>query len=425
MKKINIHILFLLVLMFAGCGKENPFNPEPVDKSEGQISKSAFSLSVLDSSVITNVTNTKSRAEAEKPEISVDDFTISFYQVGISTPKLKFLYKDMPEIITLLHGEYYVVAEYGENVDMGWDKPYYRGESNNFIVKGGEITDDIGVISCKLANVKVSIDFGSVLLNRIENPNVEVKVCESANQEDSRGLIFTDKDVKQCGYFKYKEGVSLVAVFNGTMDGDPSHTVASIPNLTNGKHYKITFKIHVIDEDPGGGIRHNLNIDADLIVRDLERNIDLDEDEILIDDERPREDGNDPKPQHGPDVKAESPINLDIVNIVDKDSHVALNISSKTGLTEFKVNIISNDLKGMVPEVLDLIEPGENLELLKGLGLLPEGKTTVKNDKDVKFDVSGFMEMLCALGSGKEHTFKLTIGDSNGTVVKELQLKTK
>ncbi len=102
-----------------------------------------------------------------------------------------------------------------------------------------------------------------------------------------------------------------------------------------------------------------------------------------------------------------------------------LNISSETGITEFKVNIISEDLAGLVPDVLDLVEPGDNLELLQGLGLLGDGKTTVLNDKEVKFDVSGFMVMLCGLGSDKNHTFKLTVGDSSGTVEKELRLHTK
>lgn len=418
MKKLSIYTLMLMILALISCGKETPFNPDPEPTEEGQLSKSALSLDILDASVV-------SSTKAATTDVNLNDFDVMIYQVGVNTPKFKYKYGEMPEIVTLMRGEYYVVAEYGSNVDKGWDAPYYKGESDNFLIKGGEITDDIGDIKCKLQNVKVSVDYGPILLDQVENPNVEIKVCAPANQDNIEGLVF-GKNESRCGYFRYEQGVTLIAEFNGLIKGDPTPTqkISSITNLEGGKHYKITFKLHVIQEDPKGGIAPKMGVDASLVVTDVERNVDLKEDELLQDNERPSEGGDDPD-DSGLEITAEAPIDLSAVNLVDKDSHVVLNITSQTGITKFQVNIISDDLAGLVPAVLDLVEPGDNLGLLQGLGLLPEGKTTVRAEKNVKFDVSGFMEMLCALGSGKEHTFRLTVGDSSGEVVKELKLKTK
>lgn len=416
MKKLGIYTLMLMLLTLASCGKETPFNPDPEPTEEGQLSKSSLSLNILDASVVT---------KAETTNVNLDDFDVMIYQVGVNTPKLRYKYGEMPEIVTLMRGEYYVVAEYGNNVEKGWDAPYYRGESDNFLIKGGEITEDIGDIKCRLQNVKVSVDFGPVLLDQVENPNVEIKVCQSANQDNIEGLVF-EKNESRCGFFRYEQGVTLIAEFNGLIKGDPTPTqkISSITNLEGGKHYKLTFKLHVIQTDPKGGIAPKMGVDATLVVTDVERNVDLQEDELLQDNERPSEGGDDPD-DSGLEITAEAPIDLSAVNLVDKNSHVVLNITSQTGITKFQVNIISDDLAGLVPAVLDLVEPGDNLGLLQGLGLLPEGKTTVRAEKNVKFDVSGFMEMLCALGSGREHTFRLTVGDSSGEVVKELKLKTK
>lgn len=423
MKNISI-LLFMMSLVMASCGKETPFNDDPVTVEEGSLAKKALGVDVLDASMVVT------RA-GDGSGVSLDDFDIYVYQTGVSTPKFHDKYGNMPEILTLPRGEYYVEASYGENVDKGWEAPYYKGQSESFLIKGGEITDDIGEIKCRLTNVKVSVDFGPVLLSKVSNPNVEVKVCDVAGQDVATGLTFTklEAEKERCGFFRYEPGVTLVAVFDGLIDGDltPTHEVKTITNLEGGKHYKITFKLHVIDGDPGGGIAAKMAVDAHLVVTDVERNVDIEEDEILDDNERPKEDGEDPEPpqEDGPSVVPEAPINFDKVNDVKSDSHVVINISSKTGITKFQVNIISDDLNGLVPEVLDLVTPGDNLSLLQGLGLLEDGKTTVKGDKNVTFDVSGFMEMLCALGPEKDHTFRLTIADESGEVVKELKLHTK
>lgn len=408
-------------MMLFSCGKEAPFNVEPVS-GEGQILKSALNVDLRDGEL------GQTTVRSTRADISYDDFKVIFTKEGAASPSSTYRYGEMPEIVSLEQGVYVAKATYGENLDAEWDNPYYVGQSDAFSIRAGEITDNIGEIVCRLENIKVSINFAPILTQQMsESSFVEVKVVSDG--QNAKGLRFTKFEENRgiSGYFRYEEGVSLVATFSGMVEGLKVSETKSIPVVDKGNHYKITFKLHNQAGENQGDVDSDMKVDASVTVTNVERNVDLEDDEILDDSERPSEgEPDEPTPPvtEGPSVIAENPIDLDKVNNVSASSHVVLNIASETGITEFKVNIISEDLAGLVPEVLDLVNPGDNLNLLQSLGLLQDGKTSVQGDKDVKFDVSGFMVMLCGLGEGKDHTFKLTVGDSSGTVVKELRLHT-
>lgn len=437
MKNISI-LLFMMSLVMASCGKETPFNDDPVTVEEGSLAKKALGVDVLDASMVVT------RA-GDGSGVSLDDFDIYVYQTGVSTPKFHDKYGNMPEILTLPRGEYYVEASYGENVDKGWEAPYYKGQSESFLIKGGEITDDIGEIKCRLTNVKVSVDFGPVLLSKVSNPNVEVKVCDVAGQDVATGLTFTklEAEKERCGFFRYEPGVTLVAVFDGLIDGDltPTHEVKTITNLEGGKHYKITFKLHVIDGDPGGGIAAKMAVDAHLVVTDVERNVDIEEDEILDDNERPNEGGDTPPSgSNGPEVKVgqNSPLELTNEKVVgnkttvdcnytakgDGTDVVILDFSSISGFKEFYADIVSPNLTPEelstvgLADHLDLINPGALEEPLTNLGL----PVNIGGEKNVKFDISKFMTLLAIFGSN-EHTFVITSKDNEGDLVVNLKIK--
>lgn len=421
MKPIKILSILSCSMMLFSCGKEAPFNVEPVS-GEGHILKSALNVDLRDGEL------GQTTVRSTRADISYDDFKVIFTKEGAASPSSTYRYGEMPEIVSLEQGVYVAKATYGENLDAEWDNPYYVGQSDAFSIRAGEITDNIGEIVCRLENIKVSINFAPILTQQMsESSFVEVKVVSDG--QNAKGLRFTKFEENRgiSGYFRYEEGVSLVATFSGMVEGLKVSETKSIPVVDKGNHYKITFKLHNQAGENQGDVDSDMKVDASVTVTNVERNVDLEDDEILDDSERPSEgEPDEPTPPvtEGPSVIAENPIDLDKVNNVSASSHVVLNIASETGITEFKVNIISEDLAGLVPEVLDLVNPGDNLNLLQSLGLLQDGKTSVQGDKDVKFDVSGFMVMLCGLGEGKDHTFKLTVGDSSGTVVKELRLHT-
>lgn len=422
MKKLYIYSLAAAALMATACSKENPFTgPESVE--EGQILKSAIAVDMkVDETVRKNV---RTRAD-----VNLDDFTVIFTKEGQTTPVKKFKYSEMPDVVTLPVGDYICTATLGENRLAEWENPYFLGRSDSFTVNPYEITSYVAPIECRLENIKVTIEFDPVLKSRMSADSyVEVKVG------DNSGLNFTltETEAGKAGYFMHTAETTLVATFNGKIDGAKAVETKSLKDVAKGNHYKITFKLHDYSNDPTGDSDADIQVDASVTITDIERNVEIGDEPLLDDSERPSEEPEKPGPgpdepvppvAQGPVVEAEDPINLDEVNNVTADSHVVLNIKSETGLTEFKVNIISEDLDGLVPEVLDLVNPGDNLSLLHELGLLASDKTTLEGEKNVKFDVSGFMEMLLMLGGDKDHTFKLTVSDNGGQVVKELKLHT-
>ncbi len=422
MKKFSLLYILLILLALPSCDKENPFDNGKTEEETGSLSKSALAIDLRDEEMLST----------RATDYDIDNFVISITKTGQSSPSFSSRFGDMPDVVTLERGTYTVHAEYGSDVDAEWNAPYYTGDSEEFTIEAGKITDNIGDIVCRLQNVKVSIVFDPMLMsNMTDDSFVEVRVTQSGADE-GKYLRFTKSDQQRgnSGYFKYLEGVSLVAVFRGVVENLQTVETKSYATVNRGHHYKITFKLHSQAGESVGDAQSSLNVDASVTVTDVERNVAVEEDEILDDSERPEEsdpvDPDDPTPPAavGPKVVAEAPIDLDKSNDVKADSHVVINVSSETGITEFKVNIISDDLAGMVPEVFDLCDPGESLDQLHQLKLLPEDKTTVRGEKNVKFDVSDFMVMLCALGPDKDHTFRLTVSDASGQTVKELKLHT-
>ena len=107
---------------------------------------------------------------------------------------------------------------------------------------------------------------------------------------------------------------------------------------------------------------------------------------------------------------------------------VELKVESKTGITDFKIEISSTnpEFAGLVTTMfsttsLDLINPGSNSATLSSLGF-PTGDQ-VRNQTSLSFDISKFMSALAAFSG--EHTFKLQVTDANGQIAKSLILIVK
>lgn len=421
MKKIKYILSALTLLGLASCSVEAPFKGAE-NKGTGELSKYAFDLDV---SVMNNT-----RAATDDV---INDFNIVIQKMG-STPvtMLSSLYKDMPEIVTLEAGSYIAYATYGENQDAEFEKPYYLGQSKQFEIQPSKITTDIGTIECKLENVKVTIDFHSSLYNLMDDDAyVEVYV----NPDSSLKFY---KDEKRAGYFKHSDVCTLTATFHGMIDDVMLHEVKTLSDVNKGNHYNLTFSKHTYSADSDeGSVNGDISVSASVTIVNVNENITIADDEILDDSERPSEDdpsigedpGKDPSEpddpedpeQPGEDKKGlqlylddSSTVVLEKQCEVTEESVIILKVHSDEGIETFKVNIISDELTDMIPGngVLDLVEPGETLAFLNGFEILPNGKTTVKGDNDVVFDITGFMSMLLMVPG--EHTFRVTVGDATG-----------
>ncbi|MDE5565181.1 MAG: DUF4493 domain-containing protein, partial [Oscillospiraceae bacterium] len=354
-------------------------------------------------------------------------------------PVAEYTYSEMPEVVTLPQGKYVVTAYHGGNKEAAWDEPYYYGESS-FSIKKDEVTDDVEPIVAKLANVRVTIVYHASLQGAMSaDSHVDVKMGEQGTV-----MTFYPGETKSA-YFKYvNQSQTLAATFTGTVDGGKISQTKTHENVAPGNHYRITFRLHSINQDDPGTVEGSLSVDATVEKVDMNVEVDGSSDPSYLDDDwRPTQGGGEePEPGPGPDVPVETPpaieagkptdnnmvpVSLDNVNEVEDNTYCVLDITStaENGIEEFKVVIDSEKLtpdalEGVgLSSKLDLVNPGSLEGALTGLGF----PVNVGGMKKVSFNITGFLPMLGALGEGT-HKFILTVSDANGTTTKTLTLHT-
>lgn len=430
MKKLIYIIMCTAVLfMSQSCSKEAPFSGE--EETMGQVLTSDLLLEFINEDL-------QSRAGTE---VNLADFTVAFRKDTEQTPYVTYKYSEMPEVVSLPAGLYRVEAYYGEEVSAEWEAPYYFGElADPLTITAKKITAIEKPVKCKLANVKVSVEFNDEL-KQLMSADSKVDVTVGANSM----LSFT-KNESRNGFFKAAN--TMIADFLGNINGQEAKSNKRYNDVKPGTHYHIMFvykAAEIVGDgkiDSAGGIKVN----AQVTVTDVNEgtNITVDDgDESLEDDRNKGGDDDDDNPENpdDPTPPADGPV-IDGGKIALSDGDATgtlkpvvvtdgmecvIKIKSETGITQFTADIVSDVLTPDalvdvgLSEHLDLCAPGEYLEALTGFGLLKS--ETMLNEKDADFTLTDFLPMLSALGEGT-HCFVLTVGDESGTSVKTLTLKT-
>lgn len=432
---------FLGSLLLGSCAAEAPFEgPGEPERKLVEFPKSALDFDVMADEDI------KVQTRAGEDEVNLDDFVINFLRNdGTNVKTVK--YGEMPDIIMLPQGTYTISATYGDkSLDAAWNNPVFDGISGEFNVTKDEIST-IDPIKCYLSNVKVNIDFSSLLTDAMSDDSyVEVKVANRT------GLQYNKETGNKSGYFRVENEETLVATFNGKINGADVSETKSLSNITSGCLYQITFKLHSTNGSDVGDTDAAVQIDATVNYENIQKDITV-EDEPLTDSERPNQGGtgnddpgNDDDPDNtdnpdnpqneGPTVTAEDPINIDEWNIAYEGLNCVLNVHSETGITGFTVKI---DSETLTKDILDGVNLSSEFDLITGLSVdgrdLSEAlggedglglpiKDEVKDQTDVEFDVSSFMGLLGVYGAA-DHHFYLTVSDASGTRVVDLKLRTE
>lgn len=418
------YIFGLLAATAAGlcsCSQDNPF-PEEME-GEGYLNRDAMAVEFKNAE----------RLVRSGEGVDVGDFTVQIRRKSDADEGelvKQYAYSEMPEIVALQPGDYTVKAIYGENPDAAWEAPYYLGNSD-FRIEKGKIADDLAPVVCKLSNIRITINFGDDLAAKMgPDAKVNVKVGQTGS------LDFTKDHVGKSGYFAYMPGSqSITATFSGTIDGNFISETKAYDNAAGGNHYKVSFAMHDASSEEPGDLTGNIIVDATVTEQDMTEDI-LPEDQYQKDDMRPVE-GDPEEPDTpvtpvdpsgpAPTITAEAPIDLTRMNELSDDSSCVLHITSvaEGGIKAFTVDIDSDtltpdELEGVgIGAHLDMVNPGEFED-----GLGPDGLNFpihVGGDKEVTFDITGFLPMLNALGEGT-HKFTLSVTDANGTTTAVLRL---
>lgn len=421
-KILSLMALLVLTISLSACHDSVNVNP-PTKQEQGQVNLRSMSVDVNNAEKVIN----SGRAQIDLSDFIIEIFNATGQRVG------NYTYSQMPEILTLEAGDYKVSVRSHEVEKAAWETPYFVGEKD-FTVTSENITD-IGIVTCKLSNIKVSIRYSEGLLKYMGD---DCKVTVMANDE---GRLEFTKDEKRSGYFAAVEGSStLVAEFTGTVGGYKETVRHICSDVEPGQHRIITFTLRgpngeVIGEegqiDPNGGI----NIDASVEDEDLNGNINSDEDN-LGDDDRPGsdeqpDDGDDPTPPTPPTPGDEDAITFvsdgaDFDKVNTPSDHVVVTISSKNGIEHLNVKIMTDNnnfaasVADLLPMEFDLAYPGENQAKFASVGF-PTGNEVI-GQKEIIFDISTFVPLLNAFSG--THSFQISVTDSESIqLVKTLTFK--
>lgn len=374
-----------------------------------------------------------------RSSIDLSPFLVDVVRTSDNANVASWTYATMPQLPTFAVGSYKVQVRSRVLKDAEWSAPYYLG-SQTFDIRNGEVTD-VGPIVCKLANVRVTIDYGPKLLEATGGEGFTITVTSTPGVY----LQYTGKETRS-GYFAYTGQTTMVARFQGRVNGVDEDFSHVLENIAPGQHRKLTFRLNynpnVPDDEVGTIEGQGIMVSCSTKTVNVDGNV-IQEEDIQESGDRPGQEGDepggeDPKPGEEGNITftSETLANDDNGNVLDDTPNNAadfgegkkeakIHIHSDAPIASFKVKI---DSETLTPEVLegvklaaefDLADPrvkvdGEEKDLTEGLkGLnFPVGDE-VKGATDLDFDITQFVPLTMIYGAAN-HRFILTVTDNAG-----------
>lgn len=434
-KSISIMAWAAAAAAFTGCSDN--WVPEVEGAGEGRLNTQ---------SILAEVNTVEDEKEDEdvtkkvtsRSSIDLSPFLVDVVRTSDNANVASWTYATMPQLPTFAVGSYEVQVRSRVLKDAEWSAPYYLG-SQTFDIRNGEVTD-VGPIVCKLANVRVTIDYGPKLLAATGGEGFTITVTSTPGVY----LQYTGKETRS-GYFAYNGQTTMVARFQGRVNGvneDFSHV---LENIAPGQHRKLTFRLNynpnTPDDEVGTVDGQGIVVSCSTKTVSVDGNV-IQEEDIQESDDRPNQEEK-PKPED-PQPGDEDKITFtsetlanDNGNVLDDTPNNAadfgegkkeakIHIHSEAPIASFKVKINSETLTAdvlsdvkLAPE-FDLADPivttddGEKKDLTEGLkGLeFPVGDE-VKGATDLDFDITKFVPLTMIYGAAN-HRFILTVTDNAG-----------
>lgn len=420
MKRNIITLLWtcLLVMTIASCSRE------ALDYSkEDNGNKTAEMVELKLREAIQLDVKTNNVPATRTTTVATDDFIVTLYKEdGTKVTDGEWKFSEMPELISVLEGKYYVKVRSHDLLPLDL-KPYYEGTSDVFEVKPGAITE-VKLITCSMANIQVWIEIDASLDKYLTSDAfVTISVGNAT---------YPFNDLKAADYPIYfaptaGENTIVTATFQGTIDGF-KEVKTDTKTAGPGSSIKIKFNLKNVTDDEveaSGSASLKFSLDMTLTVFDKNYNIDAGE-EVLPDDDP--DDGGD-EDETKPTIKGRG-FNIDKAQSVPKDGMTCIvDITAADRLANLYVTI---DSETLTEEVLtsvglqkdfDLAYPGTLSGALLGLGF-PVSDAVI-GQKALVFDISPFTQLLNIYGAAT-HKFIIKVVDLKGvTVEKTLTLVTQ
>ena len=316
-----------------------------------------------------------------------------------------YIYGQMPESIVLTTGTYSMKIQSQSQIPSAeFEAPVYGATVENIVIEEDKTTD-VGVITCKLINIKVSVGYNEAMWAVLgDDANVLVEIGDGA-------LNFA-KGESQNGYFAAPEVSNAMTVkFTGTVDGNYATMTRAFTDVKAGQWRKINFIMTVNEE---GDATFDVVVEDWCDEKELANNIDVSEEVIGPDPdagEGEEENPDAPKVIYKGGSVPTSPI------VITDGMELGFTISAPKGIAGLSVDIASdnadfnNDVLSMGISPIDLVNPSEAQISICDMFGLPYGSNLV-GQTETAFDLSGAVTPL--LGFPGTHSFTLKITDAEG-----------
>ena len=418
-----MRIIYLMLVLFAvtACGRESfdyGVRDGSTNNTEVPVSLASLKLSVNLQSYVTKTT--------ENEDADLSNFIVCISDVN-RLDTITYLYKDLPEILTLKVGTYKIEAKSHDVKTSQWNAPYFYASEEIYIEEGK--VNEIGALTCKLSNILVSVKMDEKLADLV---NDDAKITISVGEGT---LEFGKNETRIGSFIADSENNILIAELTGTFKtGEKINMPAkSFQNVKAGEHRSVTFTYYATGTDP------DVEIDDENGVAGLSIEIDAKCEVTTIDidinfDNKDKEENTDVEEIPAEGVQKALSISgngfdIDQPMTIYGYTEIKVNIISEAGLQNIKVLI---DSETLVDDILtdvgltssfDLADPGVYGEGLMGLGF-PVGDDVI-GQKEIVFDITEFTPLLGIYGAGN-HRFVITIVDSgNQEVTKTLHIITE
>ena len=259
----------LPILLFSACNQQLI---ETSHENEGEV---IFNLQADERAEIVDV---KSGTDAPLPDVS--DFWVKIVNSEDVTFKRE-KYADIEgKPVSLNAGNFTMIAEHGDPLGAGFDKPYYKAEQPFTVEPHKQVT--VNAVA-QLANVKVAVDYGEQITSDYSDFHAEIK-----NVDYKKTSLIFEKDEVRAGYIPSGNLMVVVyATINGTVKCFTLRDQNGDPKLINCQPRDfITFNINTsvnygdmmfnIKIDNGTDlVEKNFNVPADVATSDLKPSISL------------------------------------------------------------------------------------------------------------------------------------------------------
>ena len=316
-----------------------------------------------------------------------------------------YIYGQMPESIVLTTGTYSMSVQSQSNIPAAeFEAPVYGATVNNIVIEEDQTTD-VGVITCRLINIKVSVAYNEAMQAVMGDD------CQAIVEIGNGALTFA-KGESQCGYFAAPEVSNAMTVkFSGTVDGNYATMTRAFTDVKAGQWRKINFIMTVNEE---GDATFDVVVEDWCDEKELANNVDVSEEVI----------GPDPDAGEGEEQNPDAPKviykggSVPTAPIVITDGmQLGFTISAPKGIAGLSVDIASdnadfkNDVLSMGISPIDLVNPSEAQISICNMFGLPYGSNLV-GKTETAFDLSGAVTPL--MGFPGTHSFTLKITDTEG-----------